>query len=97
MSESLDALRADYRVAARWLREAEAWPAADLEAVGSGMKAAVESGDEGLLACWAAWLSSWAGVARDASRRCRAAEERMRTKARAERAEREQAKGRPCR
>jgi hypothetical protein len=82
-------MRSDWRTARAWLREAEGWPVADLEAVGSAMKVAVEAGEAGLLACWAAWLASWAGVAIEAARRCREAEARMRIRARAERAERE--------
>lgn len=87
-------MRSDWRTVRAWLQQAEGWPAADLEAVWLGMKAAVESGDEGVIESWAAWLASWAGVAREAALRCREAEERMRFMARAERAELEQMKGR---
>ena len=86
-------MRADWPVAAAWLREAEDWPGEDIDAVVTALKAAVAAGNEGLLASWAAWLASWAGMARAAAQRCREAEERMRIRARAEWAEREQTKG----
>lgn len=87
----IERMREDWRIARAWLRQAEDWPEAELDAVWDALRQAVAAGDEGLLASWAAWLALWAGVAMAAARRCREAEERMRIRVRAER---EQAKGR---
>lgn len=93
MQMDIEQLRWDWRTARAWLRDAEGWPLEDLEAVGAELRRAIGAGDEAALDGLAAWVASWAGVARAAAQRSREAEERMRVRARAERAEREQAKG----
>lgn len=55
---SLDTMRADYVTARRWWRDADGWSEADLADADRGVKAAVDKGDQEIIACWANWLAS---------------------------------------
>lgn len=76
----LDSMRTDYRLVRKWWRESEGWSAADLVEADECVRAAVNGGDAELIGCWAKWLAEKAAVAREAAERCRAAEQRIRTK-----------------
>jgi len=53
----LDLMRADYRLVRKWWMERDGWLAADLAEADMAVKAAVEGGDEEMIACWADWLA----------------------------------------
>lgn len=82
---SLDTMRADYVLVRRWWKEAEGWTEAELAEADRGVKAAVDSGDAERIACWSNWLAVLAEEVRRFTSMVRAAEDRMRAAAAAER------------
>lgn len=83
--KNLDTMRADYVLVRRWWKEAEGWTEADLVEADRGVKAAVDSGDAERIALWANWLAGLAEEIRRFTSMVRAAEDRMRAAAAAER------------
>lgn len=82
---NLDMMRADYVLVRRWWKESEGWTEAELAEADRGVKAAVDSGDAGRIALWANWLAGLAEEIRRFTSMVRAAEDRMRAAAAAER------------
>lgn len=76
----MDSLRADYRLVRRWWREADGWSDADVAEADDAIKAAVDQGDVGLIACWANWLATKANEIRGLSARVRDIEAKAREK-----------------
>lgn len=72
----LDSMRADYRLVRKWWRESEGWSDVEQLEADDAIKAAVDSGDVELMACWANWLAGIAKGIRNASARVRAIAER---------------------
>lgn len=85
MKANLDTMRADYVLVRRWWQNAEGWTEAELAESDRGVKAAVDSGDAERIALWANWLAGLAEEIRRFTSMVRAAEDRMRTAAMAER------------
>lgn len=81
----LNVMRADYVLVRRWWKEAEGWTEADLAEADRGVKAAVDSKDAERIALWANWLAGLAEDIRRFTSMVRAAEDRMRAAAAAER------------
>lgn len=81
----LNVMRADYVLVRRWWKEAEGWTEADLAEADRGVKAAVDSKDTERIALWANWLAGLAEDIRRFTSMVRAAEDRMRAAAAAER------------
>lgn len=75
---SFDSIRADYRLVRKWWRESEGWSEADVAEADKCIKAAVDSGDAELIACWANWLAGIAKPMRELTARIRAFEQRIR-------------------
>ncbi len=82
---TLDTMRADYVLVRRWWKDAEGWTEADLAEADRGVKAVVDSGDAERIALWAKWLAGLAEEIRRFTSMVRAAEDRMRAAAAAER------------
>ncbi len=80
MAVDLNRMRRAFLGAAVWC----GWSDTDQEEIGAEIRAAVEAGNEEVLAYWAARLEELAGWARLATL-CRAAEARIRTQRAAER------------
>lgn len=83
MSLLIEKMRADWRLVSEDKRRRGDWSEDDEKEIGDLVKAAVASGDESLISCWARWLGDLAGailllqlVARgtDANIRCAIAE-----------------------
>lgn len=85
MTVDLNVMRADYVLVRRWWKEAEGWTEADLAEADRGVKAAVDSNDAERIALWANWLAGLAEDIRRFTSMVRAAEDRMRAAAAAER------------
>lgn len=85
MKTNLDTMRADYVLVRRWWKEAEGWTEADLAEADRDVKRVVDKGDQELIACWANWLAGLAEEIRRFTSLVRAAEDRMRAAAAAER------------
>jgi len=81
----LSVMRADYVLVRRWWKEAEGWTDAELAEADRGAKAAVDSNDAERIALWANWLAGLAEEIRRFTSMVRAAEDRMRVAAAAER------------
>lgn len=81
----LNVMRADYVLVRRWWKEAEGWTEADLAEADRDVKRVVDKGDQELIACWANWLAGLAEEIRCFTSMVRAAEDRMRAAAAAER------------
>lgn len=81
----LSTMRADYVLVRRWWKEAEGWAEAELAEADRGVKAAVDSKDTERIALWANWLAGLAEDIRRFTSMVRAAEDRMRAAAAAER------------
>lgn len=62
MSALVEKMRADWRVVSEQKRRSGEWSEADELEIGALVKAAVDSGDEGLMSCWASWLGELAGA-----------------------------------
>lgn len=82
---NLDTMRRDYVLVRRWWQNADGWIEAELAEADRGVKAAVDSGDAERIALWANWLAGLAEEIRRFTSMVRAAEDRMRTAAMAER------------
>lgn len=76
----LNRMRECFLVAATWCD----WSDADKAEIGAAIKAAIDSGDEALIAYWAAYLEEASGLAH-LTALCRAAEARIRAEKHAER------------
>jgi hypothetical protein len=74
----LDSMRADYRLVRRWWADAEGWSVSDLQDADAQIKAAVESGDDELIACWANWLAGIAQPLREQAARFASFEQQVR-------------------
>lgn len=61
----LDLMRTNYRLVRKWWMECDGWSAADLAEADMAVKAAVEGGDEEMIACWAYWLAGIAAGIRE--------------------------------
>ena len=57
---NLDVMRNDYRLVRHWWRTHDDWSEADLSEADAMIKAAVDGGDEGIITCWANWLTNLA-------------------------------------
>lgn len=62
MSLIVEKMRADWRLVAEFKRKHEEWSEADEKEIGDLVKAAVASGDESLISCWARWLGELASA-----------------------------------
>lgn len=78
-------MRTDYVLVRRWWKEAEGWTEAELAEADAGITAVVGRNDTELIDCWAVWLASEAERIRRFESMVRAAENRMRVQAAAER------------
>lgn len=85
MTVDLNTMRADYVLVRRWWKEAEGWSEADLAEADRDVKRVVDKGDQELITCWANWLAGMAEEIRRFTSMVRAAEDRMRADAAAER------------
>ncbi len=81
----LSTMRADYVLVRRRWKNAEGWTEADLAEADRGVKAAIDSNDAERIALWAYWLAGLAEDIRRFTSMVRAAEDRMRAAAVAER------------
>lgn len=57
---NLDAMRNDYRLVRHWWRAHDDWSEADIAEADAMVKAAVDRGDEDIIACLANWLANLA-------------------------------------
>ena len=76
----MDGMRADYRLVRSWWRESDGWSDADVSEADAAIKAAVDRGDEGLIACWSVWLAARANEIREFSALVRDIEAKAREK-----------------
>ncbi len=57
MSAVIDKMRADWRVVSEDRRRCNDWSESDEKEFAEAIKAAVASGDDSLIVCWARWLA----------------------------------------
>lgn len=62
MQKLIEKMRADWGVVAEDRRERGEWTDEDEKDIGAAVKAAVESGNEDLIGCWARWLADLAAT-----------------------------------
>lgn len=84
-----DALRTDFAQVRAWLIGQEGWTEDEVAEVAADLREAKDQADVDRLRAFVRWLRQWVAVVEEAAQRCRAAEERMRIRARAERDKRE--------
>lgn len=80
MSADLNRMRECFLVAATWC----GWSVFDQAEIGAAIKAAIDSGDEALLAYWCGYIEEASGLAH-LTALCRVAEARIRAERQAER------------
>jgi hypothetical protein len=52
----LEKLRGNYLLVRNWWRKADGWTEADLQEADAGIRKAIDSGDDELIACWVSWI-----------------------------------------
>jgi len=89
MEQMIAKMRADFAVVAENRRAVGEWSPEDEKDIGLAIKAAVDSRDPDMVACWARWLADLSAAICAWSLIVRGAEGRMREQARVERQKRE--------
>lgn len=81
MQKLIEKMRADWSVVAEDRRRTGDWTEEDETDIGTAVKAAVQGGNEELIACWARWLADLSATTVALSAIAKGIEGRMRAKA----------------
>jgi len=62
MQKLIEKMRSDWAVVAEDRRQSGDWTEEDEADIGAAIKAAIEGGNDDLIACWARWLADLAAI-----------------------------------